>query len=54
MNALVFLYKQVLDKPWEKRIDAIRSAKKRYIPVVLSADEVKQVLAHLESLPQLV
>ena|GEM_PF-6577652 len=52
MNTLVFLYKQVLDKPLEKRIDAIRSGKKRHIPVVLSADEVKQVLARMEGVPQ--
>ena len=38
MNALMFLYKQVLDKPLEKRIDALRSGKNRrlHIPVVLS------------------
>ncbi|WP_404355669.1 tyrosine-type recombinase/integrase [Methylotuvimicrobium sp. KM1] len=53
MNALVFLYKQVLDKPLEKHIDAIRSGKKRHIPVVLSADQVKQVLARPEVVPQL-
>ncbi len=54
MNALVFLYKQVLDRPLEKRIDAVRSGKKRHIPVVLSTDEVKQILARLEGVPQLV
>ena len=54
MNALVFLYKQVLDKPLEKRIDAIRSNKNRRIPVVLSPEEVKKVLARLEGVPQLV
>jgi len=54
MNALVFLYKQVLDKPLEKRIDAIRSNKNRRIPVVLSPEEVKKVLTRLEGVPQLV
>lgn len=54
MNALVFLYKQVLNKPLEKRIDAIRSNKNRRIPVVLSPGEVKQILARLEGVPQLV
>ncbi|CCE23953.1 hypothetical protein [Methylotuvimicrobium alcaliphilum] len=46
---MVFLYKKILDKPLEKRIDAIRSGKKRHIPVVLSADEVKQVLARMKA-----
>ncbi|OHX37812.1 integrase [Methylomonas sp. LWB] len=54
MNALVFLYKHVLNKPLTKRIDAIRSKTHRDVPVVLSVDEVKQVLARLEGLPQLV
>lgn len=54
MNALVFLYKQVLEKPLEKRIDAIRSSKNRHIPVVLSVDEVKQILPRLDGVAQLV
>jgi len=54
MNALVFLYKHVLNKPLEKRIDAIRSTKNRRIPVVLSPDEVKLILVRLEGVPQLV
>ena len=53
MNALVFLYKQVLDAPLQKRIEAIRSSKNRHIPVVLSPEEVKQILARLEGVPQL-
>ena len=54
MNALVFLYKRVLDKPLEKTIDAIRSTKHRQIPVVLTHDEVKQIITLLEGVPQLV
>lgn len=53
MNALVFLYKRVLDIPLTKRIEAIRSTKNRHIPVVLSVDEVKLVMARLEGVPQL-
>ena len=54
MNALVFLYKHVLNQPLTKRIDAIRSKTHRHVPVVLAVDEVKQILARLEGLPQLV
>ena len=54
MNALVFLYKQVLDKPLEKRVNAVRSDKQAKIPVVLTLDEVKQVLVLLDGVPQLI
>jgi len=54
MNALIFLYKQVLSQPLEKRIDAIRSNTHRHIPVVLSVEEVKQILPRLEGAAQLV
>jgi len=54
MNALVFLYKRVLEQPLEKKVDAIRSTKNRKIPVVLTQEEVKQVITLLEGVPQLV
>lgn len=53
MNALVFLYKRVLDLPLEKTVDAIRSTKNRKIPVVLTQDEVKQIITLLVGVPQL-
>ncbi len=53
MNALVFLYKQVLGTPLEYKVDAIRSTKERKIPVVLTQDEVKQVITLLEGTSQL-
>lgn len=54
MNALVFLFKQVLEQPLDQKIDAIRSGKKQRIPVVLTQQEVKQVLTLLEGTPQLI
>ncbi|WP_428357566.1 integron integrase [Methyloprofundus sp.] len=44
----------MLDKPLEKTVDAIRSTKNRQIPVVLTQDEVKQIITLLEGVPQLV
>lgn len=44
MNALVFLYKQALDIPLTERI---RSKTSRHVPVVLSLDEVRQVLPRI-------
>ena len=54
MNALVFLYKRVLEKPLEKTVDAVRSTKNRKIPVVLTQDEVKEIIILLKGVPQLI
>ncbi|WP_026600695.1 integron integrase [Methylomonas sp. 11b] len=54
MNALVFLYKQVLNMPLTQRIEGIRSKTSRRVPVVLTIDEVKQVLPRVEGVAQLV
>ncbi len=52
-NALVFLFKRVLNQPLEN-VSAARSRKEQRIPVVLTRDEVKQVLALLEGPSELV
>jgi len=44
MNALVFLYKRVLERPLEGRIDAARSSREPRIPVVLTRAEVAALL----------
>jgi len=53
LNALVFLYKQVLNRPFEN-VDAAHSHKDPRIPVVLTREEVKQVLTMLEGTPELI
>jgi len=52
-NALVFLFTRVLEQPL-KNVSAARSRKEPRIPVVLTRDEVKQVLALLEGTSELV
>jgi integron integrase len=52
-NALVFLYKRVLESPLEN-VKATRSRKEARIPVVLTRDEVKQVLSLLDGVSELV
>ncbi len=47
LNALVFLYTKVLERPLEN-VSATRSRKEPRIPVVLSKDEVKQVLTLMD------
>ena len=54
MQAILFLYRQVLeiDMPWLENVT--RAARPRRQPVVLSRAEVRVLLAHLEGVPWLV
>lgn len=54
LSALVFLYKQVLDQPALQLNGLIRAKTPVRIPVVLSKDEVKQVLDHLSGVALLI
>jgi integron integrase len=45
LNALLFLYKFVLDRPLEQTIDAVRARRPRRLPTVLSRDEVVHLIA---------
>ncbi len=47
-NALLFLFKHVLERQFEKIEGVVRAKKKRYIPVVLSREEVDCVIGHLD------
>ena len=49
-----FLYKKVLEQPLDKKIDAIRAKTKKNIPVVMSRDEVSNVMTFMNGTPQLV
>ena len=54
MNALVFLYRVVLehDLPWLD--DVVRARRPRHVPVVFTRDEVRRVVAHLDGGPRLI
>jgi integron integrase len=54
MNALVFLYRKVLDKPLAEVIDAVRAERKVNVPVVLTREEVSGVISVMEGVPQLI
>lgn len=54
MNALVYLYKNILNQPLEKTINATRSKRTPQIPVILSHTEVKEIITLLSGVSQLV
>lgn len=52
LNALIFLYKNVLGTPLGQLEDFARSKRKKVIPVVMSRSEVKALLAELDGWQQ--
>ena len=48
LNALVFLYREVLKKDLDGLEDVTRAKKPARLPLVFTRDEVRRVLAHLE------
>ena len=53
MNALVFLYKQVLKKQLDEEINAVRATKKVNVPVVMTREETAKVITMMEGTTQL-
>jgi site-specific recombinase XerD len=54
MNALVFLYKRVLNHSLPGNINAVRADKKINVPVVMTGEEVAAVISLLDGTAQLV
>ena len=54
MNALVFLYKHVLEQPLSGEINADRARRKVRIPIVLTREETARVIARLFGVHQLI
>ena len=48
LNALIFLYKEVLDRPLELLRDVVRAKRPMHLPSVFSEQEVMRVLAELD------
>ena len=46
-NALLFFYRHVIKKEFENLKDTPRAKRKRYIPVVLSREEIDAIFVHL-------
>lgn len=54
LSALLFLYRHVLDDPLPWLQDVVRARKPRRLPVVLTKDEVRSILAEMSGTPKLV
>jgi integron integrase len=52
LSALVFLYREVYQQDTDWNLDAERARAKRYLPTVLTIEEVQHVLNHLEGTHQ--
>lgn len=48
LNALVFLYRHVIDRPLGDITNAARAKKPQKLPVVLSQDETQRLFRHLD------
>ncbi|MBU1344931.1 MAG: integron integrase [Proteobacteria bacterium] len=48
LNALVFLYREVLDIPLDGKIQPVRSKKKLNLPTVLGKEEIKRFFRYIE------
>ncbi|MFQ5598271.1 MAG: integron integrase [Nitrospiria bacterium] len=53
MHAILFLYREVLQQPMEEKVAPIRAKKAKRLPTVLSRDEVKRLLTHIDGTHQL-
>jgi len=54
LAAVLFLYEHVLEQPLNRIEGVVRARRPKRLPVVLTRDEVEQILAHLEGVPGLV
>lgn len=54
MNALVFLYKRVLQAPLDGAINSVRAERRVTVPVVLTREEAMKVISLLDGVSQLI
>ena len=53
LSALLFLYREVLHLELDLNLDAVRAKRSRYLPTVLTPEEVKAVIVHLSGIHRL-
>jgi integron integrase len=53
LNAILFLYKEVLKQDLDLKVDAVRAKSSKYLPTVLTKDEVFAIIKQLSGVYQL-
>jgi integron integrase len=53
LNAIVFLFRHVLDKEIGQELSAVRAKRRRYLPVVLTPREIQSIFDHLDGTSKL-
>ncbi len=53
LNAILFLYKEVLNQDLDLNLNAVRAKRSRYLPTVLTKEEVITIINHLSGVYQL-
>ncbi len=48
LNAILFLYREVLQMPQDEKIEAVRARKQKRLPTVLGRDEVRLLLRQMD------
>jgi integrase len=54
LSAILFLYKEVLQQELDLQVDAVRAKRSRYVPTVLTREEVLAIINHLSGIHQLI
>ncbi|WP_083856854.1 phage integrase N-terminal SAM-like domain-containing protein [Stanieria cyanosphaera] len=54
LNAILFLYKEVLKQELDLQVDAVRAKRSKYLPTVLTKEEVLSIINNLSGVYQLV
>ena len=49
LNALVFLYKDIMDKPLTIKLNFVKSSRQAKLPVVLTSEEVKALFVFINA-----
>lgn len=53
LNAILFLYKEVLKQDLDLKVDAVRAKRSKYLPTVLTKEEVVKIIQQLSGVHQL-
>ena len=54
LQAILFLYKEVLKMPVNKKISSLRPKKKKRLPIVLTVSEVDSILSSMKGVHKLI